>query len=587
MARILVARPDRHTTTIFGLPWSVENGPIHLAIAHALVAHDRRDWIAVARGPLGGITMVGSAVATMTAPARQGPGIAEAQVEGPLAFGLARLDLDAIVFVGRSETPQGLRLSGRGDTAWGEWISAAGNETLSVWDKDLLVRASPTDVILTTGPLGMATHRAASIVVNRGFPTTQGGLGAVFGYLGLDHVLLRGDRSLPPQSALHREVTRGYEENIAGNPLTASERNNPGFAMWPGPDLVGYAASPGFSGKSSQAADTFDPGAMMAFLADSGDGACPGCPQWCLKSFTATPDVPIDGGRAHQLGVGAMVLMLDMSDPETLVRFNSLCHELGIEHLRAVDALRGRSTTGATLASDLIEALEDDRSPAQPSFHVKGMVVPPFDPRGNQGLGVGYALNPTGPRYDVLEHDIDFEAGQPWLGREHLERDFGMPATGLPLGTLDDRRQAGLATLWLAWSGLDALGLCEFAAPPTRELTIEAICSVMSEKTGHPFGRDDFFHAGRVRLGMLRHINSLLGVSAADDTLPEHFFHQPVVDGRMEGVIINRDDFLSACQKVRGELGWDEVGGVADDTLLATINHASGLVWKNLEGIVS
>jgi aldehyde:ferredoxin oxidoreductase len=32
-----------------------------------------------------------------------------------------------------------------------------------------------------------------------------------------------------------------------------------------------------------------------------------------------------------------------------------------------------------------------------------------FDPRGNQGLALAYAVHPLGPRYDAVEHDIDFD----------------------------------------------------------------------------------------------------------------------------------------------------------------------------------
>jgi hypothetical protein len=59
-----------------------------------------------------------------------------------------------------------------------------------VWATDTRVRESSDDVVLTTGSLGMASHPAASIVVNSGFPTTQGGLGAVFGQMNLKYVVL-------------------------------------------------------------------------------------------------------------------------------------------------------------------------------------------------------------------------------------------------------------------------------------------------------------------------------------------------------------------------------------------------------------
>jgi aldehyde:ferredoxin oxidoreductase len=486
--------------------------------------------------------------------------------------------------VGTSTTPTGVVCEGNGLDIEVSFSDASGTTTERVFAKDRALRGAPEDVILTTGPSGMARHPGASIVVNRGFPTTQGGLGAVFGQMGLDHLILRGTGGIPRQSALEKQVTDAYEAAIPGNPLTASERNYPGFAMWVGDDLVGYAASPAFSGALTDGAKQFDGSSMMAFAADDGGQACPGCPQWCLKSFTTGPHTPIDGGRAHQLGISGAALMLDITDPATLVEFNQTCHDLGVEHLGAIDSLRGQPVNSGELDTQILSAIDSHPLGPDPSFRVKGMVIPPFDPRGNQGLGVGFALNPTGPRYDVLEHDIDFDAGQPWMGRENLGRDFGIPSGGLEMGTLTPNRHESLVKLWLAWSGMDAVGLCEFAAPPTRELTIEAMCELATEISGENITREAFYELGRFRLALLRDINHLLGVTPADDTLPEHFFAQPVVDGRLAGAVVSKEAFEAASDHLRDHLGWSPAGGIAGDADRHAMMEVSELLWVDVKG---
>lgn len=588
MARVLTVSLDgTRQPGVREIPWSIHRGPIHLSLAHALVANATPHWVIVAKGLLSGRHLVGSATATITAPSPQGPGLAEAQVEGPLAHGLSRLGVDAMVITGQAPTPLGVACEGHGGGITVSVTDAGDLSAHSVSAKHSVLETSPSDVILTTGPLGMAGNPAASVVVNRGFPTTQGGLGAVFGHLGLDHLVLRGSGEAPSRTEVEAKITGAYEAAIPGNPLTASERNYPGFAMWMGDDLVGYAASPGFSGTLTAGARDFDSSAMMAFARDDGSSACPGCPQWCLKSFTVGDGEPVDSGRAHQLGISGAALMLDVTDPATLVAFNATCHDLGIEHLSAIDALRGQTMTRDTLSDQIVTAVSDHPLGPEPRLRVKGMVIPPFDPRGNQGLGVGYALNPTGPRYDVLEHDIDFIAGQHWMGRENLEGDFGIAPDGIPMATLDTSRHESLVKLWVAWSAMDALGLCEYAAPPTRELTIESMCEVVAEVTGEPFTREDYDKLGKYRLAILRDINNMLGVTSKHDTLPDHFFDSPVVDGDLAGAVISREEFDVAAEYVRSRLGWAHGGGLADGNRARAIADTSQTVWNLVKGTQS
>jgi len=109
------------------------------------------------------------------------------------------------------------------------------------------------------------------------------------------------------------------------------------------------------------------------------------------------------------MGMASFALQGDNPDPETVIMFNALCHKVGLEHLVAEEALRGEGPFAPqTLEALLDSTLSRTQPPREGSVRIKNMPLPPFDPRGNQGLAVGFALNPTGPRYDVVEHDIDF-----------------------------------------------------------------------------------------------------------------------------------------------------------------------------------
>jgi len=53
---------------------------------------------------------------------------------------------------------------------------------------------------------------------------------------------------------------------------------------------------------------------------------------------------------------------------------------------------------------------------------VNGVAIPPFDPRAQPNLGLAYAVAPIGPRYDIVEHDLDVDPV------EGLPESFGFTA---------------------------------------------------------------------------------------------------------------------------------------------------------------
>jgi aldehyde:ferredoxin oxidoreductase len=586
MPTIIIASASSGESWTKTVEWPVAQGPLHLGISHHLVARGMVEFLIVARGVLAGKPMVGSAVATLTAPSPQSGGLVESKVEGPIAHALNRLGLSALVVIGRASHLAGLVVAPVASNDAVEWVDSVVEGEASVWHTDEAVRGSVDDVVLATGKWGMAQHYGASIVANRGFPSAQGGLGAVMGAMNLKYIVLRSGGLSPLPSEKEKRLTSEYEALIDANPLTKSERDYPGFALWPAPELHGYAASGGFSSTPSSGLKEFSAADYLPWASDDGAHACPGCPQACLKAFSADAGHPIDGGRAHQIGMASFALHGNNSDPETAISFNALCHKLGLEHLVAEEALRGEGPLSPqTLEALLDSTLSRTESTREGALRIKNMPLPPFDPRGNQGLAVGLALNPTGPRYDVLEHDIDFDTTFLSEDRVSRGRDFGLPPEGLPMGTLDARRHESLEQLWLCWSALDALGICEYAAPPTRELTLEGICSLVSDHMGAPFTRGDLFRLGKVRLGLLRATNAGLGLAVAQDTLPDVFFDLPIAEGLLSGVVVNREEFQAAAKYLFDKFEWDEDGLVDTGPVAAAVIVASQAAGRLLEGV--
>jgi aldehyde:ferredoxin oxidoreductase len=182
----------------------------------------------------------------------------------------------------------------------------------------------------------------------------------------------------------------------------------------------------------------------------------------------------------------------------------------------------------------------------------KRVELPPFDPRVQPNLGLAYAVAPIGPRYDIIEHDLDFDPDEGYPHSYPELRRLGATVPR-PRGELDVTRTVRLLRLW---SGLDALGVCPYAATPTRPLTLALVTDLVAAVTGE---RPDVLALGAVRLSLQREVNRRLGLRLAEDTLPERFFTEPVSAGRYAGAMINRVAFAEAVAGLHGELGFEEV----------------------------
>ena len=583
MLRCLTVDLGHHSWGVLDIEWSLDEGPLHLGLLRSHIRQGRRDVSVIGRGPLAGRPVVGAAVAQIAGVSPVAGAVAEAKVEGPLAHALLALGLDAIMMHSVSSAPMTIRVSAR-EQLKVEFLDCAEWSDETVFSFDARLRRSEDEVISVTGPWGMSGHPAASVVTNCGFPTSQGGLGAVWGGLGVKAIVLTPSDGLSGPSSLERDITEKYAASIDANPLTKSEHDYPGFGLWLSEDAVGYAGSDGFRGRPVSGLMDFDATKFSPFAVDSGTSACPGCPQSCLKSYLVDPSDPVDGGRVHQLGIAAMAAQSDTTDPEELLRFNALCHDWGVEHLAAEESLRASSSTSGLLETRLETALQAHPLGSGLEERVKGMVIPPFEPRTNQGLAVGYALNPSGPRYDVLEHDIDFDPEGVGPERSEVGREWGVPEGGLPIGTLGDNRHLSILSLWTLWSGLDALGVCEFAAPPTRELSVADITQLAGHHHGATVTHEDLHRWGRVRLALMRDTNAHLGIDSSADRLPERFFSEPLPAGKWQGSAISRGEFESAAAFVREGLSWNEAGIDPSSDVSRAIERGDNILDRQREG---
>jgi aldehyde:ferredoxin oxidoreductase len=527
-------------------------------------------------------------------------GFGEARCEGSFANGLKKSGYDAIVFSGRAPDPVIVRIGDAGaefadaKDLWGLETGAA--------TAQLRQRFGTSAHTAVIGPAGEARVRYAAICADLHHQATASGMGAAMGAKQLKAVVLSGGLYPPvADPGLCAELTASYRARMALNPLTAWQKDPPGFSAWV--ELHGLDAGlcvENFSTADYSQARAYRPDAIMAHFV--GTSPCPGCPNDCIKIMQ-----PEDGGPGrgiHQPIMGALGPNIGIWDPAFVVRANLRCQELGLDPVSlgftlsmAMECKRrgiGSDTVLDTVPefgdsrgiTQLIEdighrvgigellaegsrrlgmALGDDAGDL--AMQVKGQEMPPIEPRTQTNLALGYAVSPVGPRLDICEHDWDFDTEVGWPHTLDYSRAIGI-GERIPMDELSVRKVRNYKALSALWSALDALNICIYAGPPTRALNLEDTARLVEGVTGWDMSTWELMRLGERRFHLLRVYNVREGMSAADDTLPQRFYTERVDSGRKAGAVLDRDLFEVVKQSYYQMMGWTAQGIPRYETLV-------------------
>jgi aldehyde:ferredoxin oxidoreductase len=525
------------------------DGPI-AALRYLAASLDDPPFVLVT-GLVGGAGAPGTARCAAIGISPLSGAVAETRAEGPFAAGLRAAGATGIILRGRAPRPVTVVISdGR---AWTEpaddlWGSSTGPATDA-----LLARYGATAAIAVVGPAGERQIPYASIVTCRHHPLPRLGLGAVLGARNVKAIVAVGDAPVPvaDPSAVAR-IAAAYSADAEVNKLTVWQKAMPGFGVWTGEP--GYAPVSGFTDTGR--------GGGIGVVPDGiarGVAACPGCPTDCIKVYA--------GAGLHQEALAMLGPNVGVEDPWPLL---AGCEQWGLDPVSlgaALAAVRSGDVRAAVLGAiarasadvtaaplpaaglpaDVAAALELLESLPSAGVAGKGVAIPPFDPRVQPNLGLAYAVSPIGPRYDLVEHDLDFDPDEGMPSSFPEMRRLGI-AVPRPRGVLD---VDGTAQLMRLWSGLDALGVCLFAATPTRPLRLTQVEDLVEAITGR---RPDVPALGAERLRLQFAINRALGWGPEADTLPDIFFDEPVRAGRYAGSVLDRAAFGSAVTALRERL---------------------------------
>lgn len=531
-------------------------------------------------------------------------GIGETRCEGPFGIALKGSGVDCLVLHGTSDRPMTVLIQ-KGDVTFHDAEADWGLPVSRTVDR--LENRFGTDIhTAVIGPAGENRVRFSSIVSDRTYQAARMGLGAVMGSKRIKAIVLRGDHHPPvADAATCAAITERYRSQMRGNALTRWQLEPPGFSAWVhlhGLDAALCARN--YSDNTFLAASNYEPERFMAYYRQEGN--CPGCPNNCIKSFGSGDGADYDprAGGIHQEITGALGPNLGIEDLETIFRANVLCNDLGLDPtslgftlsmamecvergmteatvdgaplrfgdpgamLAMIRAIAYRQGFGGLLAEGARRAAARIGHGAEHlALHVKGLEMVCFEPRTQTNLALGYATAPIGPRYDICEHDWDYDTRVGWDHTLNSSRTFGI-LERIPMEYIGEDKVRNFKALASLWSAADALDFCVFAIAPTRVLTLRDMADLLGAVTGWNTSSYEIMRYGERRLHLMRVYNLREGLTAAEDTLPDRFFNEPIRSGQWAGVRLDRERFASAIRTYYRMMGWDDQGKPRHETLV-------------------
>lgn len=525
-------------------------------------------------------------------------GVFESRGEGPFARGLKGSGYDAIVIRGRLEHP-GYVLIEQGNSRFHPATDLWGKDTAET-NASLEKRHGPDSCVAAIGPAGERLVRFAGIVTAGAHQTQRGGLGAVMGSKNLKALVIA--KPLYPEVAepdAVAELDRLFrEDGIVNNALNVWQKGLPGWSYW-----IDLVTDPGYVAVHNGQSHEYSPPAgfqkekyMHYFRAVS---ACPGCANDCIKTFNTGNLTGDDraGGMNWEV-IAALAINLGLEDLETFFDVNTQCllhgldpvslggvlgfaaecaekgilspHDFGFKfgfgraadrHSRQlVEQIARREGLGAILGEGVRRAAQQiGKGAEQCALHVKGVETNGIEPRCQTNLALGYAVAPGGPQGDICEHDWDFDTSVGWA--HTLERTWTLGVFNrVPMDLLAPEKVRNFRVLNIIWSACDGIGLCLYASAPTRYLRLSQMVRMVAAVTGWDFSSYELMRVGERRNALMRCYNYREGFTAADDSLPERFYNEPIRTGRHQGSVIDRARFQEMIQLYYAMMGWDEAG---------------------------
>ncbi len=512
-------------------------------------------------------------------------GIASSNSGGFFPTFLKRAGWDGIIFEGKSANPVYIWVNNENveirsaEFVWGKNVIES--------DKEIRLQTNPSAKTALIGPAGENKVLFASIMNDCHRAAGRSGVGAVMGSKNLKGVSVYGTNTIPiaNKHGLKKSVSnilKKFKANFSDAP--------PPLRSYGTAVTVGVTQSYGVLPTNNFTKGTVDAwenikGQTITKSILKKIGTCFSCPVGC-KRITEVNDGKYNGsgeGPEYET-VYSFGSNCGVSNLNAITKANYICNELGLDTI----------TMGATIAcamelsengfldekevnigrklkfgddSSLVEltiltayrkgfgnlladgSLRLAKRYNHPELAIvsKGLEFAGYDPRGSQGMGLGYATSSIG-----ASHMRGGDPAYPEL---------------LSVPFLVDRNTCHdkpiIIKEWQdVFAVIDASGLCIFFAARNlvnQDLHIHpnVISELLTLVTGVNYSIDKLCKIGERITNIERLFLKEAGFSRKDDSLPKRITEEPLSDGPSKGMVCHLEDMLDKYYELRG---WDSNG---------------------------
>ena len=540
-----------------------------------------------ANGPLTGFAIPGSARNSVGAKSPLTGGFGTAEVGGYWGVELKHAGFDAIIVEGKAKNPVYLWIhDGEAEIRdanhlWGK-VTGEVQEKIHEELNDNNIR------VAQIGPGGEKLVRYACIINDLRNAAGRTGMGAVMGSKNLKAIAVRGSQK---QEAVDKEKLRAVLKLFNE---TLQKRNAGYFEFGTGGGIMEEGASSGnlsfrnFRDGGFTNAIALEPKTIKETLGLEKDG-CYACSirckkvvkigdPWNVDSKYGGPEYETLGALGSNCGVDDVKAVckaseicnkysLDTISTGVSIGFAMECYEKGIltdkdtdgiklnfgnaeAMVKMVEMIGKREGLGDLLAEGVKRASDRLKNLSHEfAMHVKGAEIPMHDPRLKQGMGLGYAISPTGAEHMTNFDDYSF-------AHRRVMAYHGPIGILEPL-ELDDLspKKVRAVAYFTNWRYLfNALLMCYFVF-----WRYDHITEIVKAVTGWNTSIWELMKAGERISTMTRVFNNREGFTKSDDWLPERFF-KPHTSGALSETVIDPDKLKNAINTYYTMMGWDENG---------------------------
>jgi aldehyde:ferredoxin oxidoreductase len=296
------------------------------------------------------------------------------------------------------------------------------------------------------------------------------------------------------------------------------------------------------------------------------------------------------GSRPEYETVIDLGALCGLGDPEALFYLSNLCNKLGLDSIStgsviafAMDLfdrgiLSREDTDGLDLAWGNADAMQEmmigiakreglgdilaqgvrraakiiGKGAEKYAYHVKGVEIYGGDPRGMMGTALSYAISLRGGDFTSVYPVPEFR-----YSPEKAEKEFGTRAA------VDFQATEGKGALvrkcLIVSAVIDSLGICKVPALTIMgDYDLEKEAALTRALIGLDISTPVLFKIGERIVNFQKLINLKLGVTAADDTLPDKFMHESIGEGPATGQKVH--ELASMVRAFYHSMGWDKQG---------------------------